>query len=150
MGNICRSPTAEGVFRKLVTDAGLADRIVIDSAGTGDWHAGELPDPRAREAAARRGLVLDHRARQFTRADFDRFDLVLAMDTMNLRHLLRMAGQRESPPIRLLRSFDTSAPDGAEVPDPYAGDGDDFELVLDICERACAGLLAHVRGRLPA
>jgi len=150
MGNICRSPTAEGVFRKLATDAGLADRIVIDSAGTGDWHVGELPDPRTRDAAERRGLVLDHRARQFTRADFDRFDLVLAMDTMNVRHLLRMAGQRESPPIRLLRSFDPSAPDGAEVPDPYAGDGDDFELVLDICERACAGLLAHVRGRLPA
>src|SRR5262249_30169861 len=146
----CRSPTAEGVFRKLATDAGLADRIVIDSAGTGDWHVGELPDPRAREAATRRGLVLDHRARQFTRADFDRFDLVLAMDTMNLRHLPRMAGQGESPPIRLLRSFDASAPDGAEVPDPYAGDGDDFELVLDICERACAGLLAHVRGKLPA
>jgi protein-tyrosine phosphatase len=148
MGNICRSPTAEGVFRKLVTDAGLADRVSIDSAGTGDWHVGELPDPRTRSAAERRGLVLDHRARQFTRADFDRFDLVLAMDAMNLRHLLRMAGQRESPPIRLLRSFDSTAPDGAEVPDPYAGRGDDFEIVLDICERACAGLLAHVRGRL--
>jgi protein-tyrosine phosphatase len=149
MGNICRSPTAEGVFRKLVIDAGLADRVVIDSAGTGDWHAGELPDPRACDAAEQRGLVLDHRARQFTPADLDRFDVVLAMDAMNLKHLQRMAGRRESPTIRLLRSFDSSAPDGAEVPDPYAGDGDDFELVLDICERACAGLLAHVRGRLP-
>jgi len=137
-------------MRKLAVDAGLADRIAIDSAGTGDWHVGELPDARARAAAHERGLVLDHRARQFTRADFDRFDLVLAMDALNLKHLLRMAGQRESPPVRLLRSFDATAPDGAEVPDPYAGDRDEFELVLDICERACAGLLAHVRASLRA
>src|SRR5262245_29992787 len=123
MGNICRSPTAEGVMRKLVTDAGLTERIVLDSAGTGDWHAGELPDPRACAAAKRRGLALTHRARQFTRDDFARFDLVLAMDAVNLKHLLRMAGPRESPPIRLLRSFDPTAPDGAEVPDPYAGRG---------------------------
>src|SRR5215510_1623880 len=146
MGNICRSPTAEGVMRKLVTDAGLADQIVLDSAGTGDWHAGELPDPRAYAAAKRRGLALTHRARQFIRADLDRFDLVLAMDTLNLRHLQRMVGTRETPAVCLLRTFDLSAPDGAEVPDPYSGDGDDFELVLDICERACAGLLDHVRG----
>lgn len=148
LGNICRSPTAEGVMRKLVADAGLEDRIIIDSAGTGDWHAGELPDPRTREAASRRGLELTHRARQFTRKDLERFDLVLAMDHANLRHLRYMRGERTAPELRLLRSFDPTAPEGAEVPDPYAGGPDGFEDVLDLCERACDGLLAHVRERL--
>lgn len=146
LGNICRSPTAEGVMRALVTEAGLAGTIVIDSAGTGSWHIGEQPDPRTREAAARRGIELEHLARQFTRADFDRFDLVLAMDRANLEVLERLAGARTRPAVRLLRSFDPTAPEGAEVPDPYyAGGRAGFEEVLDQCERACAGLLAYVR-----
>jgi protein-tyrosine phosphatase len=146
LGNICRSPTAEGVMRALVTEAGLAGTIVIDSAGTGSWHIGEQPDPRTRDAAARRGIELDHLARQFTRADFDRFDLVLAMDRANLEVLERLAGARTHPEVRLLRSFDPTAPEGAEVPDPYyAGGRTGFEEVLDQCERACAGLLAYVR-----
>lgn len=146
LGNICRSPTAEGVMRALVTKAGLADSIVIDSAGTGAWHIGEQPDPRTQEAAARRGIELDHLARQFTRADFDRFDLVLAMDRANLEVLERLAGTRTHPDVRLLRSFDPTAPAGAEVPDPYyAGGRAGFEEVLDQCERACAGLLAYIR-----
>jgi protein-tyrosine phosphatase len=149
LGNICRSPTAEGVFRKLVEDAGLADRVVIDSAGTGGWHAGELPDPRSRDAASRRGYDLTHRARKFTPGDFDRFDLVLAMDRDNYDSLQRLArGRTHVPPIRLLRSFDASAPADAEVPDPYSGEDDGFEHVLDICERACRGLLDHVRARV--
>jgi protein-tyrosine phosphatase len=148
LGNICRSPTAEGVMRKLVGDAGLADRIVIDSAGTGGWHVGELPDARTVKAAARRGLELTHRARQFTVADFDRFDYVLAMDNSNLRHLRLMAGGRPNPTVRLLLSFDPGSPAGAEVPDPYAGGSAGFEHVLDLCERACSGLLAHLRTRL--
>jgi protein-tyrosine phosphatase len=149
MGNICRSPTAEGVMARLLAESGLADRVVIDSAGTGGWHAGELPDPRTRAAARRRGIELDHRARQFTRTDLDRFDLVLAMDEDNLRHLQRLVGDRARPEVRLLRSFDREAPPDAEVPDPYYTGGDDgFEEVLDQCERACEGLLAHLRRQL--
>jgi protein-tyrosine phosphatase len=149
LGNICRSPTAEGVMRKLVCDAGLEPAVTIDSAGTGGWHVGERPDPRSCKAAARRGYELDHRARQFIAEDFDRFDLVLAMDRANLRHLHALAGgRRASPSIRLLRSFEPGAPDDAEVPDPYDGAGDDFDRVLDICECACRGLLDHVCGQL--
>jgi protein-tyrosine phosphatase len=145
MGNICRSPTAHGVMEKLAREAGLDGKLVIDSAGTGAWHVGELPDPRSRAAAARRGYELTHRARKFTAHDFDRFDLVLAMDRDNYDSLQRLArGRTQFPPIRLLRSFDASAPDGAEVPDPYSGEDDGFEEVLDICERACRGLLAHL------
>ena len=132
----------------LVEKAGLSDRIVIDSAGTGAWHVGELPDPRSRAAAAKRGLDLCSRARQLTKADFDRFDLIVVMDDANLRHVRLMAGHRTTPEIRLLRSFDPEAPPNAPVPDPYAGGADGFEHVLDLCERACAGLLAYVKTKL--
>ncbi len=147
-GNICRSPTAEGVMARLLDEAGLADRVELDSAGTGAWHAGELPDPRTRAAARKRGLELVHRARQLRRTDLDRFDLVLVMDGANLRHVTLMAEQRARAEIRLLRSFDPTAPEGAAVPDPYDGGAKGFDEVLDICERACAGLLAHVRASL--
>lgn len=147
LGNICRSPTAHGVMEKLVADAGLSGAIVIDSAGTGAWHAGELPDPRSREAALLRGYDLSHRARQFVSGDLERFDLVLAMDHSNLRHLQNLARGRGEPRIELLRAFDPGAPAGAEVPDPYSGGRDGFELVLDICERACAGVLEYARAR---
>jgi protein-tyrosine phosphatase len=151
LGNICRSPTAEGVMRELATKAGLADRIVIDSAGTGAYHVGETSDPRTRAAAKRRGYTLDHLAWQFTAKDFSRFDLVLAMDSKNLRHLQLLAGRerdRRAADVRLFRSFDPTAPDGADVPDPWYGGDAGFEEVLDQCERACEGLLAHVRSQL--
>lgn len=149
MGNICRSPTAHGVMEHLAREARLDHKLVIDSAGTGAWHVGELPDSRACAAATKRGYALTHRARKFTPADFDRFDLVIAMDRDNFDHLQRIArGRTHVPPIRMLRSFDTTAPEGAEVPDPYAGDEDGFEEVLDICERACRGLLDYVCSRL--
>ena len=149
MGNICRSPTAHGVMEKLVRDAGLASKVELDSAGTGAWHVGELPDPRARAVAAKRGYALTHRARKFIAADFDRFDLVVAMDRDNFAMLQRLArGRTQLPPIRMLCSFDTTAPEDAEVPDPYAGDDDGFEEVLDICERACHGLMDYVRSRV--
>ena len=131
-------------MRALAERAGRTD-LVLDSAGTGAWHAGELPDPRTRDAARARGIELVHRARQFVRADLDRFDLVLAMDAANLRHLRAMVGDRSTPDVRLLRSFDPAAPAHAEVPDPYAGGRDGFEAVLDQCERACAALLAAFR-----
>ena len=147
LGNICRSPTAHGVMEKLVADAGLAGRVTIDSAGTGAYHIGELPDARARKHAARRGYELAHRARQFTARDFDTFDLVIAMDRQNLRNVMALAGAPTTK-LALLRSFDPTAPPDAEVPDPWYGEADGFEEVLDQCERACAGLLAHVRSRL--
>jgi protein-tyrosine phosphatase len=146
LGNICRSPTAEGVMRGMIESAGLADRVVIDSAGTGAYHVGEQPDPRTRAAAKRRGYALDHRAWQFTAKDFSRFDLVLAMDGKNLRHLQLLA--QGAHDIRLFRSFDPSAEAGADVPDPWYGGDAGFADVLDQCERACEGLLAHVRSRL--
>ena len=127
-------------MRSLAARAGK--HVELDSAGTGGWHVGELSDPRSREAAARRGYELVHRARKFEASDFARFDLILAMDQANLTVLERLArGLADPPRIALLRSFDASAPVGAEVPDPYDGGRAGFEEVLDICERACAGLL---------
>ena len=149
LGNICRSPTAHGVMERLVADAGLAAQVVVDSAGTAASHLGELPDERRVRAARRRGIELTHRARQFVAADLDRFDLVLAMDGMNLDRLRELAlGRASAPRIALLRSFDPTAEPDAEVPDPWAGGAAGFEEVLDQCERACAGLLAHVREQL--
>jgi protein-tyrosine phosphatase len=139
MGNICRSPTAEGVMRRLVTDAGLDDVIEIDSAGTGGWHAGEPPDARAATAARRRGVTLEGGARQVRPEDFDRFDLIVAMDRGNLRELRALApgdGAREK--LRLLVA-------GQDVPDPYYGGDRGFETVLDMVEAACRELLDELR-----
>ncbi|HEU4658421.1 MAG TPA: low molecular weight protein-tyrosine-phosphatase [Capillimicrobium sp.] len=148
MGNICRSPTAEGVMRRMLEDAGLADRVTIDSAGTGGWHAGEPPDARATAAARRRGIALDGAARQVTAADFEEFDLILAMDRDNLAELHRRAPDDEARDrVRLLREFDPAsagAPD-LDVPDPYYGGPTGFDTVLDQVEAACAGLLDEVR-----
>jgi protein-tyrosine phosphatase len=135
-------------MRQAIAKAGLAKKVHVDSAGTGSWHAGEPPDPRTREAAAKRGLVLDHLARQFTNADLDKFEIVIAMDRRNLSQLKMLVGERKKPIVALLRSYDPTAPAGAEVPDPYQMGAEGFEEVLDICERACAGLLAHVQSTL--
>ena len=132
-------------MRALVERAGLAGDIEIDSAGTGAWHVGEPADDRARAAAARRGFQLDSVARQVTRADFDRFDYLIAMDRENLIALERMAPDRTARgKARLFRSFDAKSPAGAAVPDPYYGGDDGFEEVLDICEAACRGLIEHL------
>jgi protein-tyrosine phosphatase len=148
MGNICRSPTAEGVMRAVVREAGLEDRVEIDSAGTGDWHAGEPPDERATAAAARRGIVLEGAARQVTAADFGRYDLLLAADRRNLAYLRALApDERAREKVRLLREFDPAsegAPD-LDVPDPYYGGPGGFDEVLDLAEAACRGLLEEVR-----
>ena len=151
LGNICRSPTAEGIFKKLVREAGLDDRITIESRGTGDWHTGEPADARARAAAERRGVVLDGTACRFEREDFARFDVILSMDTRVLDTLRRMArtdGERER--VHNFRAFDPDALPDAPVPDPYYGGADGFDEVFDICEAGCRGLLAHVRDRLEA
>ena len=149
LGNICRSPTAEAVFRRFVADAHMSDDVVIDSAGTAAYHVGEPADARARSAGRQRGYDLDGRARQFTRADFDRFDHVLAMDQDNLRALLKLApSDAAKAKVRLLRSFDATAKNGAEVPDPYYGGSRGFDEVIDICERACRGLLQTITPEL--
>jgi protein-tyrosine phosphatase len=146
LGNICRSPTAEGVMARLVDRAGLGDAVRVSSAGTAAAHAGEPADPRSRAHARKRGYTLGGRARQFREADFPRFDLVLAMDASNasqLRSLARDDAARAK--VVLLRSFDPESPSGGDVPDPYYGGDAGFEEVLDICERSCASLLAHLR-----
>ncbi|WP_285962203.1 low molecular weight protein-tyrosine-phosphatase [Pseudomonas tohonis] len=145
LGNICRSPTAEGVLRHKLREAGLDERVEVDSAGTGDWHVGKAPDMRTRQAAQRRGYDLSLlRARQVSVDDFARFDLVLAMDHSNLRDLkgLRRGG---SEPDLFLRRYGL-VPE--EVPDPYYGGEEGFEEVLDLIEHACDGLVAEIRGRL--
>jgi protein-tyrosine phosphatase len=143
LGNICRSPTAEGVMRKLVADAGLAAQIDVESAGTSAHHVGERPDPRSRAAARARGIDLTSRARQFEPQDLARFDYVLAADRRNLADLRALAAGRATTHVTLLRSFDPASPSDAEVPDPYYGE-DGFDDVLDLCESACRGLLAHI------
>jgi protein-tyrosine phosphatase len=146
LGNICRSPTAEGVFIHQVEQAKLIDRFVIDSAGTGDWHIGEPPDRRALAEARRRGVRLPSIARQVVAGDFARFDLLLAMDRRNRADLLGMArGEPARQKVRLFREFDPTAPPDAEVPDPYFGGDEGFAEVFDICWRASEGLLAHLR-----
>jgi protein-tyrosine phosphatase len=147
MGNICRSPTAEGVMRALVRDAGLEDEITIDSAGTGGWHVGDPPDRRATKAAHARGITLDGAARQVTVRDFDDYDLLLAMDRENLSGLHALAPDAEAMgKVRLLRSYDPAS-DGVDVdvPDPYYGGPNGFEVVLDQVEAACRGLLDALR-----
>jgi protein-tyrosine phosphatase len=149
LGNICRSPTAEAVMRHLVREAGLSEQILIDSAGTGDWHVGQPRDRRSAEVGRRRGMPLGGTARQFQPGDFARFDYVLAMDRQNLQNLRRLAPDDAArAKVHLLRAFEGAPGAGAgsdEVPDPYYGGPDGFDEVIDICERACRGLLAHLR-----
>ncbi|MDG1479385.1 MAG: low molecular weight phosphotyrosine protein phosphatase [Myxococcota bacterium] len=142
LGNICRSPTAEGIFRHLVAQHGRTGQFAIDSAGTAAWHVGKPPDTRSTAAAAQRGIRLTGAARAFTAADFERFDLVIAMDDNNHAVLSRMA-TTDAARRRLhrMRDFDPDSPPGASVPDPYYGGEHGFEDVLDICQRACEGLL---------
>ncbi|VXC84619.1 low molecular weight protein-tyrosine-phosphatase [Pseudomonas sp. 9Ag] len=146
MGNICRSPTAEAVFRKCAEKVGMDDRLTVDSAGTGDWHVGKGPDSRACMAAARRGYDLTAlRARQVSVDDFQRFDLILAMDHDNLDRLHAMRPAACNAELDLfLRRYGLSKD---AVPDPYYGGEDGFEQVLDLIEHGAAQLLNEIRGR---
>lgn len=144
MGNICRSPTAEGVFRHLVEQQRLGGQIIVDSAGTHDYHVGDAPDPRSQAAAARRGYDLSGlRARQIVRDDFRTFDYVLAMDEVNLGLLQQQCPDDCRERLKLFLEF---ADDGAlrEVPDPYYGGAQGFEQVLDLVEHAAHGLLRDI------
>ena len=147
LGNICRSPTAEGVMRELLRAEGLQGQILLDSAGTGAWHVGNPPDPRATAAARARGILLEGAARQVRAQDFEDFDLLLAMDHRNVRDLHQLAPDAEaSARIRLLREFDPACDGELDVPDPYHGGPRGFEDVLDLVQAACLGVLAQVRG----
>ena len=144
-GNICRSPTAEAVFRKLAGDAGMADAVTADSAGTHDYHVGEPPDPRAQAAAAKRGYDLSAlRARKVEAADFQRFDLVLAMDQDHYAILSHMAGASAGHKLKLMMSYAQRFKE-RDVPDPYYGGPQGFERVLDLLEDAASGLLGSLR-----
>jgi protein-tyrosine phosphatase len=146
LGNICRSPTAEGVFRHLVAEVGLSHRIDVDSAGTGGWHVGEPPDRRSTAAARARGVDLGGRARKFLAADFETFQYVVAMDTANQQVLAELAATDvRRRRLYLMRDFDPAAGPGADVPDPYYGGEDGFEHVFEICMASARGLLAHIR-----
>ncbi|MCG8391537.1 MAG: low molecular weight phosphotyrosine protein phosphatase [Pseudomonadales bacterium] len=148
LGNICRSPTAEVVFRQRVQAAGLEDRIRIDSAGTGDWHIGKAPDPRTRSAAQRRGYQMDSlRARQVSARDFDDFDVVLAMDDANLADLQAMRPAQFGGVLGRFLDYARHA-SVREVPDPYYGGEDGFDRVLDLIEDGAEGLLDSLRERL--
>ncbi len=145
LGNICRSPTAEGIMRSLVEAAGLSNEIEVESAGTGTWHLGERADRRARETAEGHGVTLNGRAHQFSGGDFDRLDYILVMD-VGIKNTLGKLATTDAAraKLHLLRSFDPASEKDAPVPDPYYGGPDGFEDVYDICEAACRGLLAHI------
>lgn len=144
MGNICRSPTAEGVFRRLVRERAPSVDIEVDSAGTHDYHVGNPPDPRAVAAAARRGIDLTGlRARTVEETDFERFDLIVAMDRLNRETLFVRSPEEYRDRIRLLMEFSASS-EFVDVPDPYYGGAVGFERVLDLVEEAAAGLLEEV------
>jgi protein-tyrosine phosphatase len=146
LGNICRSPTAEAVMRHLVKQAGMGHRIAVESAGTGDWHIGEARDRRSQAVGRARGIPLSGTAQQFTSEDFERYDHVIAMDKSNRAELLRLARDAgDEAKVWMLRSFDATAPKDADVPDPYYGGPSGFDDVFDICDRACRGLLEHLR-----
>ena len=167
LGNICRSPTADGIMQHLVQSAGLGHVIDVDSAGTGGWHVGEAADRRARAVAKQRGYQLTSRARQFKRPDFTRFDYILAMDRQNHSDIMAMAQRpEERARVHLFRAFDPELKRGsdgrldeavadtadADVPDPYYGGDRGFDTVFDMCERTCAALLHHIQSehQLPA
>ena len=144
-GNICRSPSAEGVLRKMAADAGLAHRIAVESCGIDAWHVGEAPDRRSQAAAAGRGYDLSAlRARQLKKSDFDDFDYVLAMDHEHLRRMRGLCPAEKSARVALFLSYWDAAP-RKDVPDPYYGDPADFGRALDLIENGCSALLAHIR-----
>ena len=146
MGNICRSPTAEGVFQQLIDQRGLGGRFFLDSAGTHAYHVGEPPDRRSQQAALARGIGIDHqRARQVTVEDLNHFDMLLAMDSQNYQGLLALASNdSQHQRIRLMMDFAPALAE-SEVPDPYYGEGGQgFERVLNLLEHAAQGLLAEL------
>ena len=146
LGNICRSPLAKGVFQDLVNREKLNQKIFVSSAGTGSWHIGNLPDERMRQTAQSKGIQLESRAQQFQSKDFNRFNLVLAMDHSNLARLAEIASSTLSPDkLMLFRSFDPKSNGDQDVPDPYYGGAKGFEEVYRMVERTCPPILAYIK-----
>jgi len=150
LGNICRSPTAEGIFRHLATQRGVAHRFYVDSAGTNGFHEGDGSDSRTLAAAKRRGVSWSHRSRPVRADDFESFDLLIAMDARNVRDLHASApSEAARAKVVLLRSFDAEAAGDLDVPDPFYGGATGFEDVLDLCERSCGALLDRLVEQKP-
>ena len=148
LGNICRSPLAQGVFQDLVNQKKLEQKIIVTSAGTSGWHIGDLPDERMCRTAQSKGIQLESRARQFQSADFNRFNLILAMDHSNLARLEEIAPSNLSPEkLMLFRSFDPECNGNQDVPDPYYGGAKGFEEVYSMVKRTCPPLLDYIKSR---
>ena len=146
LGNICRSPAANGVMEQMVAQQGLQDKFLIDSAGTYGGHAGELPDPRMRVAASRRGYNLTHRSRKFREQDYHDFDMIVVMDDSNYENVARLAPERKYlDKVYRFVEFSKNHPDWSYVPDPYYEGREGFELVLDILEDGCAELINRLK-----
>ncbi|GJL77070.1 MAG: protein-tyrosine-phosphatase [Nitrospinaceae bacterium] len=146
LGNICRSPLAQGVFEKLVAKEGLDDKILISSAGTGNWHIGSPPDERMQKTANKYNVQLNSRGQQFQTSDFKQLDLILAMDHSNLMALEQISPDpKQTEKLRLFRSFDPEANGDLDVPDPYYGGGKGFEIVYQIVERTCPIILEFLK-----
>lgn len=144
LGNICRSPMAEGLFQHLVEQAGLGEEILVDSAGTSNYHVGETPDERMRRTAATHGVLLNSRARQFKKEDFSRFDYVIPMDRSNHRNMLQVGSPDSNTTFKLMREWQQE-PDSPDVPDPYWSGDDGFEEVYQILLEACSNLLEEIQ-----
>ena len=146
LGNICRSPAANGVMEKMVAEQGFDGRFLIDSAGTYGGHAGELPDPRMRVAASRRGYNLTHRSRKFREQDYHDFDMIIVMDDSNYENVARLAPERKYlDKVYRFVEFSKNHPDWSYVPDPYYEGHEGFELVLDILEDGCSELINRLK-----
>ena len=143
LGNICRSPAAHAIMQKKIDDAGLSQDFQIDSAGTSNYHPGELPDPRMREQGTRLGYTLDSRARQITQADLENFDMIITMDESNYNNVKKLLSEERLAQLHRLSDFSDQY-DFLEVPDPYFGDADGFSHVYDLLEDTCSGLLKTV------
>lgn len=145
LGNICRSPAAEGIMKNLVEKEGLGDEFEIDSAGIGSWHVGQLPDSRMRKCGAEHGYRFDSHARQFQKSDFNQFDTIVVMDNENYRAITSLTSSKtDKDKVVRMADFLTSHREHTTIPDPYYGDYSDFELVITLLEDACQGLLKEI------
>ncbi|MBX2942113.1 MAG: low molecular weight phosphotyrosine protein phosphatase [Cyclobacteriaceae bacterium] len=146
LGNICRSPLAEGILKHKLKLLDLGSSVMVDSCGTSNYHIGDLPDDRTRRNAERNGVILDHRGRQLSIDDLDYFDFILAMDHSNINNILKLTEDLSvQNKVMLMREFD--ADKGEEVPDPYYGDEDGFQEVFDILDRSIDGFIIHLQSK---